>query len=408
MKGKTRALFMPEGTILAHVGRTLAIARELDTAEFEVNFAASGEYADLARSEFPCHSVYTQPRERLLGRLHKNQSAFSEEELRKYVHDEIRLLNKLKPDIVIGDFRASLGISAVVSDTPYVCVTNAVWSQYCAIQLDPPENWLATRILGKPLLRKMSPYLEPAIFRHHARPFNAIREEFGLSPYDNVREAMCSNDLTLFADMPEFFPCNDLPNHCRYIGPVLWEPETAGASAPVISSDRPIVYLTMGSTGGAHIDEIANALIGAGFTVVCTSAGDAAQSTSEHRLNLGMAAGSRLCRLADVVVCHAGNGTVYQALAQGTPIVGVPEFFDQEFNAQRLEALELGVAVRPGRRLAERVAAAATGLRSNKRIKDSVAAFAAEMDCWNGSEAAAAAIARLCAPAVQTKARVAR
>ena len=52
-----------------------------------------------------------------------------------------------------------------------------------------------------------------------------------------------------------------------------------------------------------------------------------------------------MCAAADVVVCHGGNGTIYQALSNGAPVIGLPEFHDQEFNMQRVEALGLGVKV---------------------------------------------------------------
>jgi UDP:flavonoid glycosyltransferase YjiC (YdhE family) len=44
----------------------------------------------------------------------------------------------------------------------------------------------------------------------------------------------------------------------------------------------------------------------------------------------------------DVVVCHGGNGTIYQALQHGKPIVGIPTIPDQEFNMRRVKALGVG------------------------------------------------------------------
>jgi UDP:flavonoid glycosyltransferase YjiC (YdhE family) len=390
---------MPEGTILAHVGRTLSVARELDAARFELLFAASGEYADrIDRAGLPRRDVYTQPRERLLARLHKNESAFEEAELRRYVEDERRLLGAVRPTVVVGDFRASLGISARLAGVPYVCVTNAVWSPYCAMRLDPPENWLATRLVGKPLLRRLAPFLEPAVFRHYARPFNRVRAEHGLPPVEDVREAMCSDDLTLLADVPEFFPSRDLPEHFRYVGPILWEPEGDRADEQPLKGDgRPTAYLTMGSTGGlARLAELAAALAAAGLRVLCTTGGRDRDALPEGCVAIGFGAGSRLCRAADVVVCHAGNGTVYQALSQGRPVVGVPEFFDQEFNAQRLEALGLGRSVRFGPDLARRVAETAAEVARDAGSRERAATFQTEMKRWNGAKEAAREIAALC------------
>jgi UDP:flavonoid glycosyltransferase YjiC (YdhE family) len=52
--------------------------------------------------------------------------------------------------------------------------------------------------------------------------------------------------------------------------------------------------------------------------------------------------GYALASLADVVFCHAGNGTSYQALQAGTPLVTYPLARDQHWNARR--QAELGVS----------------------------------------------------------------
>src|SRR5690606_2260062 len=55
------------------------------------------------------------------------------------------------------------------------------------------------------------------------------------------------------------------------------------------------------------------------------------------------APGSRLLEKSDVIVCHGGNGTIYQAMRQGVPIVGIPTMHDQEFNLDRVEDLGIGI-----------------------------------------------------------------
>ena len=44
----------------------------------------------------------------------------------------------------------------------------------------------------------------------------------------------------------------------------------------------------------------------------------------------------------DLMICHGGNGTIYQALAQGVPILGLTSIFEQEWNMNRVEELGLG------------------------------------------------------------------
>ena len=53
--------------------------------------------------------------------------------------------------------------------------------------------------------------------------------------------------------------------------------------------------------------------------------------------------GSKIMAMSDVVVCHGGNGTIYQAMSKGVPIVGIPTLHDQEFNMDRVEDLGIGI-----------------------------------------------------------------
>ena len=76
---------------------------------------------------------------------------------------------------------------------------------------------------------------------------------------------------------------------------------------------------------------------------MCTTATETVRELPPGCYAAPFAPGKALCEAADVVVCHAGNGTIYQALSCGKPVVGVPEFHDQEFNMQRVQALGLGV-----------------------------------------------------------------
>jgi len=50
------------------------------------------------------------------------------------------------------------------------------------------------------------------------------------------------------------------------------------------------------------------------------------------------APGSSIMKKANVVICHGGNGTIYQAMSQGVPMI-----HDQAFNMQRVEDLGIGI-----------------------------------------------------------------
>jgi UDP:flavonoid glycosyltransferase YjiC (YdhE family) len=48
---------------------------------------------------------------------------------------------------------------------------------------------------------------------------------------------------------------------------------------------------------------------------------------------------------ATAMVCHGGSGTVTMGLAAGVPMVVVPLFADQPWNAERVAALGAGIAL---------------------------------------------------------------
>jgi len=366
----TSILLMPEGSVLAHVGRAMAIAEALIDAPVRVSFAAGGRHASrLGETGLAVHAIHTLPHTELLKRLRSGGSAFREADLEAYVADELRLLGELKPDVVVGDFRPSLGISAPLAGVPYVSVVNAVWTPHYACDLIPPATWWPTRVFGRRLIEVGRRVLQSPIMAHYAKPFDRVRRRHGLGPLGDIRDCMCSRDLNLLPDLATVFPSKVLPESFHYVGPVLWEP--ALPDPPWLADlDRNLetVYVTMGSTGPVEqIKSIADGLLRMGLQVVCTTgSGDTELCPGEERFHaVRYAPGGKLCEMADVVVCHAGNGTIYQALSRGTPIVGIPEFHDQEFNMQRVEALGLGRRVSNGRHLVRDVLDAVDAVRSD-------------------------------------------
>jgi UDP:flavonoid glycosyltransferase YjiC (YdhE family) len=47
----------------------------------------------------------------------------------------------------------------------------------------------------------------------------------------------------------------------------------------------------------------------------------------------------------DVVVCHGGNGTIYQAMLHKVPVLCGPSHLEQTWNAQRVEELGYGQSI---------------------------------------------------------------
>src|SRR6266545_4201545 len=111
-----KALFIAEGVTLAHVGRSIRLASILQRDGVDVELACDRRYARfLTGLDFPVRSIRSIPSDTFLDVLARGRPVFSTETLRAYVSDDLSLLGSVKPDVVLGDFRLSLSVSARVA-----------------------------------------------------------------------------------------------------------------------------------------------------------------------------------------------------------------------------------------------------------------------------------------------------
>jgi UDP:flavonoid glycosyltransferase YjiC (YdhE family) len=88
---------------------------------------------------FPVERVWTIAPERFSRALARGSPIYDAASLDRYVEEDLRVIKRFRPDVIVGDFRISLGISARLAKVPYVNVTNAYWSPYAKIRHVVPE-----------------------------------------------------------------------------------------------------------------------------------------------------------------------------------------------------------------------------------------------------------------------------
>jgi len=91
----------------------------------------------------------------------------------------VRLLQAVQPDLVIGDFRLSLSVSARLQRTPYITVSNAYWSPWVRQHYTVP-NLPLTGVLPIWLADPLFRLIRPLAFASHAVPLNRVRRRHGL------------------------------------------------------------------------------------------------------------------------------------------------------------------------------------------------------------------------------------
>jgi UDP:flavonoid glycosyltransferase YjiC (YdhE family) len=359
---RKRILFIAEAVTLAHVARPFLLAKSLNLTDYEVCFASHPRYkALLGEIPFAWNDIASIPSERFLTALAKGASLYDAETLRSYVREDIALIKQFNPDVVVGDFRLSLSISARICGKPYITITNAYWSPFGNHPFPVPELPL-TRLLGAKLGQVLFDIARPLAFALHSLPLNSVRKEYGLPTLgNNLLKVYTDGDYTAYADIPEISPTFDLPANHSYLGPLVWSPSVAmPAWWENIAKDCPIIYVTLGSSGQSNqLGLVINALEGLPVTVIAATAG----RTSIERASTNVyvtdhVPGETVCAAASLVICNGGSPTTYQALKEGKPVVGIASNLDQYLNMSMVQNTGAGKLLRAGKTTVSQIRAA--------------------------------------------------
>lgn len=350
---RIKILFFAEAVTLAHVARPIALAQSLDPARFEVHVAcADGFEFCFNGTHFHRWHIQSIPSQQFLKALAGGKPVYSAATLAGYVEDDLRVLDAVRPDIVIGDFRLSLSVSARLRRIPYVSLMNAYWSphvmQYYSVPNIPLTTLVPIRIANA--LFRMA---RPIAFASHSIPLNRVRRQFGLPSLGaDLRKVYTDADYSMYADVPEMFPARSLPQQHAYIGPIIWAPPLAPpAWWDSLPDTRPIVYVTLGSSGqGRLLPQVLDALAQLPITVIAATAGIvdvAAVPPNTHVADY--LPGDLAARRSSLVICNGGSPTSQQALAAGVPVLGIASNLDQFLNMSGVVKAGAGVILRADR-----------------------------------------------------------
>ena len=245
-----RVLFFAEAVTLAHVARPIVLASSLEGLNFETIIACDDRYgrflADQSFRSMPLHSISSQ---RFLGSLRRGTPIYDLETLRRYVAEDIDLISRLQPDLIVGDFRLSLCVSARLVGIPYATVTNAYWSPYCREKSFPLPELPFTRCLPIPTAQLLFDAASRYAFGWHCAPLNRLRMEYGLSTIGaDLRKAYTDADYTLYADARRCFPQSACLPNIAFLGRFCGHHQCLlRIRGTVCGRDKPIVYVTLGS-----------------------------------------------------------------------------------------------------------------------------------------------------------------
>ncbi len=168
----------------------------------------------------------------------------------------------------------------------------------------------------------------------------------GLSPVQRFHGGL-SPQLVLVGTLPQLEYPRPWPPEVEVVGPLQWEPPFPPVEAP--PGDAPLVLVAPSTAQDPDQELLRAAVAGLDGEPVRVLA------TWNRRLPpapVPVPANTRLVEwvsysqtmpMCDVVICHAGHGTMVRALSCGCPVLAVPHVGDMAENAARADWAGVGV-----------------------------------------------------------------
>lgn len=339
----------------------------------------------------------------------------------KLLKGEIEALQELQPDLIFHGFWPFANIARKMLKKPIASICFMpipLDTDFFASYLvkDVPDNIklltclpLSIRhVLMKAVpksLKLKAPFL-------HQRNIELAMKRCGFTgqPFENLCD-MLRADLTVINDLKEFYEGQILPANFKIVGPLFSPGDNNAKVDPNIlnvfseNERKTKVFCTMGSSGTKEqLLEVIKALtsrIGSEWNAVVL-APSAVCPLEEALAYAGNRKGLYITDkfvpaplvngMADVVICHGGQGTVQTALASGTPIVGVAMQPEQQINLDNIALNGAGIRIPITRWTANNIAVATKKLIENPSYSNKAKKFQMSIQSVDGKKDCAIAI----------------
>ncbi len=348
---KKKILFIGEGVTLSHIIRPLFLAQVLSQENYDITFACDKRYRPMIENAGLLYeNLSSMSPDEFNKKLLTGVPIYTYDRLKQYIAAEREIFIKIKPDLIVGDFRISLNISSRIEKIPYCCLVNGYWSPWTAHKEYPLHELQITKILGLCLAKQIYNFFGPISFYFHCRDFNKLCHEHRLPAVKNLREMYSQGTWTLYPDTPGIAPTEFLPSNHKYLGPIcelsnMTRPEWWGKWP----QNKPIIYLSLGSSGDiAVLPLVKDVLKKMDVSVIFTTSGRANTNNLPQNFYVtNYVSGLEVAKVAQLFITNGGSGSAYQALSQGVPILGFPSNMDQFFVMERIQNLGAGKLIRP-------------------------------------------------------------
>ncbi|KAA3613283.1 MAG: hypothetical protein DWQ05_17490 [Calditrichaeota bacterium] len=343
---KPVALFFPFD-LLSHYSRCLMLAKAIEN-EFDCQFVYSKRYANLVAqfgfSMFPCKNFDANYVMECAEQF--DFSWLQHKILEDIFMGQVQVIQDLQPAFVLGDVAPTLKMAAEITKTTFLALSNAYISKFYKFTRELPPSHPAFQFRDKTPVRFYNWMLragERSAFKRIHRPFRRIRKAYNLNLKPQNYQDELEGDLNLICDDPELFPLQKkIPENYFSVGPLyLKMPTRIKSSIKFQGKAKNKVLVSCGSSGNFKNFKMFAHPLFAEYDFIFTSpvSPDISQRNIQYAPFLNF---SYVLPQTDLVICHGGNGTIYQAISHGIPVLCFPVHFEQFWNSQRIQSLKLG------------------------------------------------------------------
>jgi UDP:flavonoid glycosyltransferase YjiC (YdhE family) len=354
---KPRILFIGEAVTLAHVMRPYLLAQSLNLDDYEVHFAANPRYNKLFKATGVNQiDIHSQTPETFQKKLWLNQPVFDFDTLDEYIRTDLQIINDIKPDLIVSDFRISMAISARLSRVPLATITNAYWTRFYKTHYPASDN-IGTQIFGKSIFESIFNKYPDFFFNLHAQNIKKVAQKWKCElPFDyNVLDFYTDGDYRLFADYPEMLHSKVdvhselfLAKNHHFLGSFIWSPNIELPEWwDKLPKENFNIYLNLGSSGKQKtLPLIIEALIDLPVNLITATVKEQKLPIHPYVFCSNFLPGLEVAFHSQLMICNGGSPSTQTALYSGIPCIGIPNNLDQYLNIQMTEAAGLGSKIR--------------------------------------------------------------
>ncbi|PLX06739.1 MAG: hypothetical protein C0596_13600 [Marinilabiliales bacterium] len=331
--------------LLAHYLRCIALVNKIELPA-DITFLKSGKYDNFVEQNN--YKLTNEALNSYSTAIDKSESFdftwINNESVSDTVNSLINIIKSENPDYIIGDTFLGLRVAAEYCRIPLISILNAYLTHFYKGHRPVPHNHRANLFkAGVPKLawHRILKSVEKQTLRNVHKPFRQIRKELHLNEYKDLFDEF-AGAYNLLCDDPYIFPSVNLPAKTDYCGPLLYQYNSSNPKLLEFLENRrnkKNILITMGSTGKtSSVGDLKNEFW-SDYNIILTGAPKDEQKDNIYYTNFINY--DEVANHLDLIICHGGNGTVYQAINYNVSVIAIPRIFDQEWNAYRFKELSI-------------------------------------------------------------------